>query len=90
MEGPPATAGVQAGQQQLALAAPSAALNSVQAVVTTKQPASYVFYPERFTEVTGNFWKLSTVVDQASLQSRSADRTAIGRFVSEMDNRLEF
>ena len=40
-----------------------------------------MFNPERFTEVTGNFWKLSTVVDQASLQSRSADPTAIGHFV---------
>ena len=65
----------------MALAAPSAALNFVQAVVTTQQPASYVFNPERFTEVTGKFWKLSTVVDQASLQSRSANPTAIGHFV---------
>ena len=47
----------------------------------TQQPASYTFNPERFTEITGDFWKLSTVVDQVSLQSRSADPKAIGHFV---------
>ena len=64
-----------------AAAAPSAVLNFFKAVVPTQQPASYVFSPERFTEITEIFWKLTFVVDQASLQSTCADPKAIGHFV---------
>ena len=52
-------------------------MNSVQAVVPTQQSASYVFNPERFTEITEIFWKLSTEVNQTNVESRSADHKAI-------------
>ena len=41
-----------------AAAAPAAVLNSVQAVAQIQQSAGYVFNPERFTELTGNFWQV--------------------------------
>ena len=62
-----------------AAAAPAAVLNSVQAVV--QQSADYVFNPERYKEVTGNYWQVSTVADQAGLLSRNLEPTAIGHFV---------
>ena len=53
MEEAPAAAPVAAAQ--------AAVLNSVQAVARTQQPASYVFNPERFSEISGDFWQVSTV-----------------------------
>ena len=66
-----------------AAAAPAAVLNSVQAVAQTQQPAGYVFNPERFTEISGDFWQVSTVADQAGHNSTSVDsnKRAIGHFV---------
>ena len=44
-----------------AAAAPAAVLNSVQAVAHTQQPASYVFNPERYSEISGDYWRVSTL-----------------------------
>ena len=52
-------------------AAPGAVLNSVQAVPQTQQPAGYVFNPERFSEIKGDFWQVSTVADLAGQNSTS-------------------
>ena len=79
-----------------AAAAPAAVLNSVQAVAHTQQPASYVFNPERYSEISGDYWQVLTVTpvqtkqlwqatgaDKAGHNSTSVDSTnrAIGHFV---------
>ena len=78
-----------------AAAAPAAVLNSVQAVTHIQQPA-YVFNPERFSEITGNYWQVLSVTpvqtkqlwqatgaDQAGHNSPSVDSTdrPFGHFV---------
>ena len=65
------------------VAAPGAVLNSVQAVPQTQQPAGYVFNPERFSEIKGDFWQVSTVADLAGQNSMSvgSNKGPIGQFV---------
>ena len=69
VEGPAAAAAPQS--------TPSAALNSVRAVLTAVLPpqtAGYTFDPDRFTEISGSFWKLTTVEQMASVQKSCVKR----------------
>ena len=52
--------------------APSAALNSMRALTSAVPPlhsAGYTFDPDRFTDITGSFWKVSTNEGTASVQN---------------------
>ena len=73
------TAVVEAAAAAPAAAAPTVLLNSVQAVVQTQQSAGFVFNPERFTEISGSFWQVLTVADQASQNSKSLDSNSKAR-----------
>ena len=64
MEDPAATGAPQS--------APSAGLNSVRALTSAVPPphsAGYTFDPDRFTDITGSFWKVSTNEETAGVQN---------------------